>query len=105
MSSKEKAVELVEKFKNKLLEGLVFTDDFNPELERKWFNRAKECAIICVNEIIELFEISFGYTGVMYDDFETGMITMNDKTLPETYWQSVKTEIQNLKFVSLFIPA
>lgn len=52
MTPKETAISLVDKYRNEITRGLVFTDDFNPERERRYVERAKACAIICCNEMI-----------------------------------------------------
>lgn len=82
MEAKEKAQELVNKFREAIYKGQIFTDDFNPIRERNHIERAKSVAIICVNEILdtcpqkenEIFGVSKGIK----------------------YWQSVKAEIEKL---------
>jgi len=49
-------------------------------------------AIFVVNEIIATLD-HFGYSGIMYDDFETGQLTTTDEKLPEDYWNKVKSEL------------
>lgn len=76
MTPKLKASELINKFS--LINGNI---------------SPKQCAIICVDEIIKAIG-AFGYSGAMYDDFETGKIQLTTDTDPIEYWQHVKTEIE-----------
>jgi hypothetical protein len=71
MSPKEKAVELVGKMNYSHPEHEMYV--------------AKECATICVDEMISAFEqLSISESGSIHIDFGHG------------YWRQVKTEIQNL---------
>ncbi len=72
MTTKEKAKELIEKFRY---------NDSIPQSRMEEY-KAKQCAIICVDEIIQQFkeELSANVTGHYKID----------------YWQQVKTEIQSL---------
>jgi hypothetical protein len=90
MSPKEKAIELVDKFQFEITE--YPTRLYEDEIE---FRKAKQCALIAVDEIIAALS-SFGYNGIFYDDFETGKITLNDDKDPCFYWNEVKNEIQKL---------
>jgi hypothetical protein len=75
MTSKEKAEELVERYADVL--PSVF---YNSE-EAKNYPRAKACALIAVDEIInEYFEIRYRTNG-------------SNLRLPFEYWESVKEEI------------
>ena len=56
---------------------------------------AKQCALIAVDEMLSALD-SFGYTGCMYGDFETGRILYTDDKDPSEYWQEVKQEIEKL---------
>ena len=82
MTPKEKAEELVDKFYP------MFTNSVRDTL-------AKQCALIAVDEMLSALD-SFGYTGCMYDDFETGRILYTDDKDPSEYWQEVKQEIEKL---------
>jgi hypothetical protein len=70
MTPKEKAEELV----NKLLESLY--DNGSLSFKRILFAKAKQCALIAVDEIINIWE---------YSD-----------TQEKWWWQQVKQEIENL---------
>ena len=69
MTSKEKAKELVEKFSDL-------------EYGEMYIGKAKQCALIAVDEIIELRK---GY-------FDCGKEIQDEK-----YWQDVKRELLNMK--------
>ena len=77
MNEKEKAKELVDKFKP-YTEKIDFFGD-NVELKN-----AKQCALIAVDEICYILEDN----GLTFAEY-------HDKTTIE-YWQQVKTEIENL---------
>lgn len=77
MSPKEKAIELVERFKPY---SDYQEDDCFSEVERMLIN-AKQCALIAVDEILEV--ISFN----KYDD---------KYWEEEEYWNEVKLEIEKL---------
>lgn len=74
MTPKEKAVQLV------LEIGLLSYDDGINTLNKEL---TKECALICVNEIINTDMLIDNDT---YDDTKSHLV----------YWQQVKTEITNL---------
>lgn len=86
MPPKEKAIELVMSFMK-----IKDTNDMG------WAgmnnHMAKQCALIAVDEILSALD-SFGYTGCMYDDFETGHVLYTDDKDPSEYWQEVKQEIE-----------
>lgn len=84
MEAKNKAIELVEKFK-KHVNGYVGSSMLsNTEYPETILSNAKQCALICVDEIIrELGEIS------THKD-------VNDN-MPIGYWQQIKQEIINLQ--------
>jgi DNA-binding transcriptional regulator YhcF (GntR family) len=44
MEAKDKAENLIYRLKEKILEGQVFTDDFNPEREKRHTEQAKRVA-------------------------------------------------------------
>ena len=52
MTPKEKAKELVNKFKEQDTKGILFTADFNPKREQRILDKAKSCALIAVDEMI-----------------------------------------------------
>lgn len=58
-------------------------------------SEAKQCALIAVDEIIDIIS-SFAYSDTAYDDFETGKYTFWSGKSPQTYWQQVKDEINKL---------
>lgn len=77
MNSKEKAIELVEKYK-KHVNGFVGSSMLsNTEYPETILNNAKQCALICVDEIMEIKSVY--HDTDLYD-----------------YWQNVKQEIENL---------
>lgn len=82
MTPKEKATKLVDAFYNQLpLERYVTTSDGELSWEYISWNNSKECAIISVNEIINLNYNLLEYYG----------------NLSSTeYWQEVKKEIEKL---------
>lgn len=90
MTPKEKAKQLVEFC-------YVNLPDKHPEDTsdiHEWL-ASRKLALMCVAEIIQALE-SFSYNGAMYDDFETGKITITDEKLPEEYWKQVRLEIEQL---------
>jgi hypothetical protein len=76
MTLKEKANELVDKFWKENTKGILFTDDFNPEREQRLLDKAKNLALIAVNEIIK--------AGKDVDEFA------------DSYWYQIKQEIEKL---------
>ena len=72
MTLKEKAIELVDKFK-------TYADWNGFDLKRELLN-AKQCALIAVDEILSM--------GIMADS--------GDWSMAKKYWEEVKTEINNL---------
>lgn len=80
--AKEKAKELVEKFR-KAIKSKVVCDN-NPKFG------AKQCALICVDEIIEANPYE-------YNDKHYLNPYHSDQYEPNTiFWQQVKTEIEKL---------
>lgn len=59
------------------------------------FDKAKQIAVFHVDGIIEAVE-AFGYSGSIFDDYETGNITTTDEKDPSVYWREVKMEIEKL---------
>jgi hypothetical protein len=79
MTPKEKATQLCDAFYQKLpLERNVITTDGDLSWEYNSWQRAKECALIAVDEILN---VTVGLTDFT-DDFD--------------YWQEVKQEIEKL---------
>jgi 1,2-phenylacetyl-CoA epoxidase catalytic subunit len=76
MEAKEKAIELVEKFLGKIpfADTKVYKD-----WKKEMNNKAKQCALIAVDEIIN------------HHSQEQGLYRIDTY-----YWQQVKTEINNL---------
>jgi len=79
MTSKEKAEELVLKFKELPQEGTM--------MFYLAFEISKQCALIAVNEIIKVLEEVCDDRG--YDPFEAPLYTLN-------YYKEVKQEIEKL---------
>ncbi len=73
MTAKEKAKELVQKYRG-----------FCTETEEMNQTTAKQCALICIDEIIE---------GINRLNFACHIKALQNDIL---YWEQVKTEIQNL---------
>ena len=87
MTPKEKAEELFGKYATYVV---MWAGDVNTTHQN-----CKQCALIAVDEMLNALD-SFGYTGCMYDDFETGHILYTDDKDPSDYWQEVKQEIEKL---------
>lgn len=78
MTSKEKAEELVEKFKEEAYRGMVFTSDLNLEREKRHLEKGVALALIAIEEIIKVLkETSVPYYLGEYKSF----------------WQDVKGEL------------
>lgn len=75
MTPKEKAMELVEKFKPYA--------DWNGFEDNRALANAKACALIAVDEILSHITITTNQSGLIRD-------------FQKQYWQQVKTEIENL---------
>jgi small-conductance mechanosensitive channel len=72
MKAKEEAKELVDKYKYRIVRGV--------EIEQMSISLAKQCALICVDEILEShYKVLVGVMPKTYD-----------------YWQEVKREINKL---------
>ena len=85
MTPQEKADELIAKF------------IWNPQTKEN-MRKAHHAAALCVHQIIEVLD-AFGYSGAMYDDFETGQITTTDELLPEVFWVKVLESLEKSKNV------
>ena len=70
MTPKEKAIELVSKYRKEILKGKYHVDGFIVE------NLSEECALIAVDEI-----------------FKTGYLEGTTLSINKKYWQEVKQEI------------
>lgn len=81
---KEKAADLIEKFKSSI--------SYCGQTDLDILEDAKDCAIIAVDGIIEALN-AFGYVGAMYDDFETGDKVFTTDKDPTEFWQQVKNEL------------
>jgi hypothetical protein len=85
ISAKEKAVQLVKKYFN------LFSVQLENTISK---SEAKQCAIICVDEILDSYPHTFDlseYTtkeGLIHISIENVRSNMG-------YWQQVKTEIEN----------
>ena len=90
MSPKEKAKELVDRFRE-------FADGTNPETDRYSPNiekqKAKQCALIAVDEIILSRKNDSQFDDTLWAG-GSDMYTMHPMYL--NYWQEVKQEIENL---------
>jgi hypothetical protein len=82
MNYKEKAEEIFNKFLKFQVLTIGFDNDINSEFTRR--QRAKQCALICVDEIMNL--------GLLYGDAPFG----DGGKQFHSYWQQVKTEIEKL---------
>ena len=71
MTPKEKAIELVSKYRKEILKGKYHVDGFIVE------NLSEECALIAVDEI-----------------FKTGYLEGTTLSINKKYWQEVKQEIK-----------
>jgi hypothetical protein len=80
MNAKEKAYSLVQKFANHSMGG---TRDSN-------LNSAKNCALICVKEIIESLRITTGHC-------ELRRLDLHEVNNDFAFWDKVVTEIEALK--------
>ena len=84
MTPKEKAIELVNKFRD-FADGIDSeTDRFSPNIEKK---NAKQCALIAVDESINILDEICKSSG--YDPFESPLYNLK-------YWKEVKQEIELL---------
>lgn len=92
MTPEEKAKELVEKFKGIVYPYIGSSMLTNETDEGVILTNSKICAIIVVDETIDALDM-FGYCGGMYDDYETGQVTLIDEKHPTEYWYKVKEEI------------
>ena len=85
MTPKEKAKELVDKYRELVISAPYVDSEDGSCIAETWMltRSAKQCALIAVDEMInELDHLPF-------DDQDFGTFKMN-------YWQEVKQEIQNL---------
>ena len=88
MTPKEKAKELVDRYMRYVycyMGSGMLTNDYD---EIVALSNAKQCALICVDEILKSNPIHVG------DDFYFGVWEQRDKA--NEYWQQVKTEIEKL---------
>ena len=82
MTTKEQAIELVNKFRD-FADGIDSeTDRFSPNIEKK---NAKQCALITVDEILEV---------VKFYERQNGRLLIDN--IRVMYWQEVKKEIELL---------
>jgi hypothetical protein len=82
MIPKEKALELVNKFR-KYTDGTDEDDRFSPAIEKE---NAKLCALIAVDEILN--------NAVRYNAYDG--VTGSDIWIDIEYWQEVKQEMEQL---------
>lgn len=108
-TAKEKAEELMEKFRKKIgesdfhvpefISGVPMADggvEYKKVYEEEEASLAQECALIAVEEIIEeangYFDLGTPFVG--HNDRLRGKSINNQKRI--AYWCSVKSEIENL---------
>jgi hypothetical protein len=84
MTPKEKALELVNKFREQDAKGILFTADFNPKREQKILDKAKSFALIAVDEILQ----SLGHKKLSDSPYTT--------LEARQHYVQVKQEIENL---------
>ena len=88
MIPQKKAIELVKKMKawQRKSQDMAYSVE---AIEESVFSYSKECALICVNELISAFELlSIQDSGGIYRDFG------------HLYWKDVKAEIEQLEYSS-----
>ena len=83
MKAKEKAKELVDRFYKVLTKGYAGNDLAQIFADSMWYEEAKQCALICVDEIIESHETKKAFKKMYPIEFLE-------------YWQEVKQEIEKL---------
>ena len=83
MTPKEKAEQLIDKFYQTTPNEAWINEPIGIAKEYKAFNQAKECALIAVDEIIQLLD----HTPLIDDDYAEHIIN---------YWNIVKQEIEKL---------
>ena len=88
MTPKEKAKELVDKFRKIYIETDI---DFETDEQKKWYlkdyeskinNPSKQCALICVDEVIKSLNNIEGQHSTIYEE--------------EDFYKEVKQEIEKL---------
>lgn len=98
MTPKEKAKELVDKFKKVELYHSMEPTDFDCEIKdiSSASFTAKQCALICVDEIIRSNPINWYNNGFEWEK-ELFTTPVNEGWVDgEKYWKVVKNEIENL---------
>lgn len=87
MTPEQRALDLVEKFYNTTTTGRYYAWSTAKEKNAPSYQRAKACALICVEEILAL--------GVGW--YSKALACANIKECDTLeYWEAVKTELQNL---------
>jgi hypothetical protein len=91
MKAKEKAKELVDKFYSKIsgMELSYISKLIQYPNGDSHFENTKQCALICVKEIISLRKLDIKNPDISDWDLESIDLNIN-------YWQEVKTEIEKL---------
>ena len=84
MTPKEKAIELVVKFKHTAYSDYLTTDNE--------YNNAKQCALIAVDEILETTKVKWA----TQRKFPNGEYKFWKGVAYKKYWQEVKQEIEAL---------
>lgn len=102
MTPKEKAIELIHKFRMKRYEGILIPANVDMEREKRMDKVGAELALIAVNEIINLLNtlakpeyVAF-YVKDVYTIADTEYETHAHGYELIEYWQQVKEEINNL---------
>jgi hypothetical protein len=95
MTPKEKAIELKHKMYAKILDyNIDYTDSNNIEQLNIFDDKAKQCALIAVDEMIaEVYNISHQYTAI-YDI--TTMSYNYEESKELKFWKEIKQEIEKL---------
>jgi hypothetical protein len=89
MTPKEKAEQLIDKFYQTTPNEAWINEPIGIAKEYKAFNQAKECALIAVDEIIEMSDIN----KIFYSFYEGNCLT---EYTEDFYWKKVKQEIEKI---------
>ena len=94
MTEKVKAFELIIKFREADLEGMIFTADVNPEGEERHLKKAKRLALVAVYEILNCVPF-------LEDFWDKNSTEYSEKYSQDyaEYWEKVQEEIENYEMV------
>ena len=84
-----KAKELVDKFREEIYRGILSSANIDPAREKARNEKAKQCALICVDEILKL-------NTWVDEDYQRDNPKLIDIEDTEEFWQKVKEKIQSL---------